>query len=198
MTGSGPLCYVQLVQSPKVDNPKPSTSKATPDIPPPSSSSSSPKSTKTLAVAPATEPSDEKKKEGGDIYQDMPELVTSPSKKKSQPDTKTAPVVKTALSSKASPTTSSPGSGSSPQGGVGGGTGGANVIRDDEARRLCSETRRILLGHQEHAMTLTELSEHFMSVGDPTSPSSQVLYRVLQKQTTGSEARFEVRVSILL
>lgn len=155
---------MQLVQSPKVDPPKPSTSK-TPDLSP----SLTPKTTKgsTAVTDPKASHLATGKNTDSDIYQDMPKLIGVTTKKKPQLD-------------------SGNNSECSPQG----------AIREEEARRLCSETRRILLCHPEHAMTLTELAEHFCSAGDPADPSSDSLYTVLKKQSTGdvSEKKFEVSV----
>ena len=57
----------------------------------------------------------------------------------------------------------------------------------------------MLLAHQEHAMTLTELVESFAKEGDPADPTSEQLYKILKKATgTGgeknpSQKKFEVR-----
>lgn len=158
---------MQLVQSPKVDLSKPSTSKATPDLSP--SPSSTHKTTKgaTKTVTKELDSAASKNTEI-DIYQDMPKLVGVTVKSKPPSD-----------AAGSSPSAERP-----PQ----------VAIREEEAKRLCSETRRILLCHQEHAMTLTELAEHFCSVGDPTSPTAESLYAVLKKQSSGdaSERKFEV------
>lgn len=52
---------------------------------------------------------------------------------------------------------------------------------EKEARRLFSETRRLLQLDPEHAMTLAELVDRFRENEDPCQPSSEQLYQVLTK-----------------
>lgn len=142
-----------------VQSPKVSPSKpSTSKTTPDLSSSSSPKTTKGVMTSTGQLAG---KDADSDMYQDMPKLVGVVLKKRHASDSESVPP---------------PSSGE--------GSPGA-VIREEEARRLCSETRRILLGHQEHAMTLTELAEHFCSEGDPATPTSDSLYGVLKKQSAG-------------
>ena len=55
---------------------------------------------------------------------------------------------------------------------------------EKESRRLCSETQRLLLTHQEHAMTLAELVECFRAGEDPAAPSTEELYECLRAYNT--------------
>lgn len=113
-----------------------------------------------------------------DIYQDMPKLISEPMRKKSLDRPSSSPGK---LKLPASDT--------------------AIALHEDEAKRLCSETRRMLLSHQEHAMTLTELVECFVGKGDPTNPTVESLYQTLKNSTTTSvtggdaaaQKKFEVR-----
>lgn len=59
--------------------------------------------------------------------------------------------------------------------------------------RLISEIRRMLLSHQEHAMTLAELVESFLANQDPTHPTAESLYR--QLSTHNLTQKFEVNCS---
>lgn len=52
---------------------------------------------------------------------------------------------------------------------------------EKEARRLFSETRRLLQLDPEHAMTLAELVDRFRENEDPCQPSSEQFYQVLTK-----------------
>jgi hypothetical protein len=68
-------------------------------------------------------------------------------------------------------------------------------LSEEEARRLSSETRRLLLCHQEHAMTLAELVESFVATGDPAGPNPESLYQALLKHGGSigdGNTRFEV------
>ncbi len=49
----------------------------------------------------------------------------------------------------------------------------------DDAKRMINETRRLLLAHQEHAMTLAELVEDFGLQEDPSNISVQGLFQYL-------------------
>lgn len=64
-----------------------------------------------------------------------------------------------------------------------------------DAERLSSETKRLLLGHSEHALTLSELVETFREAKDPAKPSAEMLYESLSKYNTRAAGgqRFEVR-----
>ena len=63
-----------------------------------------------------------------------------------------------------------------------------------DAERLSSETKRLLLGHSEHALTLSELVESFRESRDPARPTAEMLYESLSKHNTRSAGgqRFEV------
>ena len=63
--------------------------------------------------------------------------------------------------------------------------------QEDEGKRLVNETRRMLLLHQEHAMTLTELLEGFQRQEEPTNLTIQSLYRQLVGMD-GDSKKFEV------
>lgn len=52
---------------------------------------------------------------------------------------------------------------------------------ESQEKRLFSETRRLLQLHTEHAMTLAELVEKFKEVDEPSQPSSEKLYHLLNK-----------------
>lgn len=52
-------------------------------------------------------------------------------------------------------------------------------LSEAEAKRLCSESNRMLLVHPEHAMTLAELLDCFKSSEDPANPTADQLYRAL-------------------
>ena len=58
---------------------------------------------------------------------------------------------------------------------------------EKEAKRLCSESQRLLLSHPDHAMTLAEMVESFMQGEDPARPSTGELHHCLAaNNTTGS------------
>lgn len=66
-------------------------------------------------------------------------------------------------------------------------------LPEEAAKRLSSETRRLLLCHQEHAMTLTELVESFVAMGDPAKPNPELLYQILMRHgATNAGGKFEV------
>ena len=69
---------------------------------------------------------------------------------------------------------------------------------EKEFQRLSSETRRLLLCHQEHAMTLSELWQCFRDMEDPACPQlPQDLMASLQKQGSSKAQKsslFQVRV----
>ena len=73
-------------------------------------------------------------------------------------------------------------------------------LDEKEAKRLSSETHRLLLCHQEHAMTLSELVECFRIGEDPASPSAEELYQCLKKNNSKGggggkgQNNFQVRV----
>ena len=72
-------------------------------------------------------------------------------------------------------------------------------LDEKEAKRLSSETHRLLLCHQEHAMTLSELVECFRVGEDPASPSAEELYQCLKKNNSKGgggkgQNNFQVRV----
>ena len=50
-----------------------------------------------------------------------------------------------------------------------------------DAERLSSETKRLLLCHREHALTLSELVECFKEAQDPAAPTVEQLYDSLTK-----------------
>ena len=56
-----------------------------------------------------------------------------------------------------------------------------SVVAETEAKRLCSESHRLLMMHPEHAMTLTELLDYFKSSEDPANPTADQLYHALVK-----------------
>ena len=62
-------------------------------------------------------------------------------------------------------------------------------LPEEAAKRLSSETRRLLLCHPEHSMTLAELVESFVAMGDPAKPNPQLLYQALMRHggTTGGK-----------
>ena len=60
----------------------------------------------------------------------------------------------------------------------------------DEGKRMVNETRRLLLLHQEHAMTLMELVDSFQTQEDPGNISVQILYRYLK--TEAASKKFQV------
>jgi len=64
------------------------------------------------------------------------------------------------------------------------------IEEGDEGKRMVNETRRLLLLHQEHAMTLTELVDGFQAQEDPSNISVQTLYRYLS--TEAASKKFQV------
>ena len=73
-------------------------------------------------------------------------------------------------------------------------------LDEKEAKRLSSETHRLLLCHQEHAMTLSELVECFRVGRDPASPLAEELYQCLKKNNSKGgggkgQNNFQVRVN---
>ena len=74
----------------------------------------------------------------------------------------------------------------------------ATQLDEKEAKRLCSETHRLLLCHKEHAMTLSELVECFRVGEDPASPSAEQLYLCLKNYNSkGGGKNFQVRVLLV-
>ena len=69
----------------------------------------------------------------------------------------------------------------------------ASPVKD--AERLSSETKRLLLRHSEHALTLSELVESFRESRDPARPTAEMLYKSLSEYNTRTAGgqRFEVR-----
>ena len=181
ITGSGPTSYVQLVEYPdsssSSSSSKPFTSKASPELaPPPPPSPSSSQDVSMSSTEPVASPKDQQVLASGSSGKNDTNLRNNVTNPMSSP--------KKTLSDEASSPRASSGSDASPTAKSAAARGG--VIREEEARRLCSETRRILLCHQEHAMTLTELVEQFSTAGDPTHPTPSTLYQALKKQSTGS------------
>lgn len=161
VTGLGPTCYVQVAQM--VTTPRSSLGQAGPGVPGPAKGSASNSNTAVIEHEATV---------GGDtdIYQDKPKLVQEPVKKRLFDPP-----------SSASPPPSVPGAGvSTPPSPV--------TFREEESKRLSSETRRLLLCHQEHAMTLSELMEHFSAEGDPANPSAESLYQALMTHGGGSSS----------
>ena len=56
-------------------------------------------------------------------------------------------------------------------------------LNDAERHRLCSETKRILFSHPEHAMTVNELWGCFVAGEDPASPTIDELYKCLKEES---------------
>lgn len=57
----------------------------------------------------------------------------------------------------------------------------ASRLDEREMKRLSSETHRLLLMCQEHAMTLAELVGCFQEAEDPATPTAQELYQSLKR-----------------
>lgn len=68
-----------------------------------------------------------------------------------------------------------------------------SAAQEDEGKRLMNETRRLLLMHQEHAMTLTELLESFQHQEEPTNLTVQSLYKRLEVLDGDSNKKFQVQ-----
>ena len=175
MTGTGPTCYLQIVPgSAKVSPRKPSGV----DPKPVSPKGKVAKSTTSESLQTAASSS-------GDVdpYHGMPELIVEPVVRKRLFDQ---------LSTSGSSGVQSSSSGEST----------VSPLPEAEAKRLSSETRRLLLSHQEHAMTLTELTEHFIAEGDPATPTAELLYQVLIKyggmNNTGDSKKFMVCISVVV
>lgn len=151
----GPTCYVQAVQSPK--------GKGAPGSPQAVAVDAKPL---TKAAPKGSQMSDATN--GG--HSDVPKLTNESVKKKlfDQPQHSDAP---TTSSKVPHPPPPPPGACELEP--------GLSVV-GEEAKRLVSETRRLLLCHQEHAMTLTELVESFAAQGDPAHPTAETLYPVLE------------------
>ena len=64
----------------------------------------------------------------------------------------------------------------------------------DEGKRMVNETRRMLLTHQEHAMTLTELVESFHAQEDPSNITDQTLYRYLDTESAGKKLQVQLLI----
>ena len=120
-----------------------------------------------------TSPRDAAKDPNIDIYQDMPKLIS--------------PVVKKRLFDDPQPNIDVP----------------SASVQEEDGKRLCSETRRLLLCHPEHAMTLTEMAEYFCDVGDPSNPTPQSLLDALNRfngnagDKNSSPKKFEVKGYVL-
>ena len=78
------------------------------------------------------------------------------------------------------------------------GAGEGTRLDEKEIQRLCSETHRLLLCHQEHAMTVSELASCFKAADDPAQPSPEELYLCLKKQNTGKKKKtFQVELWVV-
>lgn len=78
------------------------------------------------------------------------------------------------------------------------GLGEGTRLDEKETQRLCSETNRLLLCHQEHAMTVSELVACFRAADDPAQPSPEELYLCLKKQNNGKKKKtFQVELWVL-
>lgn len=159
----GPTCYVQAVQSPK--------GKGAPGSP----QAVAVEATKPLTKAAPKGSQTSDTTNGG--HSDVPKLTNESVKKKlfDQPQHGDAPTTSKV------PHPPPPGACELEP--------GLSVV-GEEAKRLVSETRRLLLCHQEHAMTLTELVESFAAQGDPAHPTAETLYPVLE---VSKVEKFEVR-----
>ncbi len=102
--------------------------------------------------------------ESEDIYQDMPKLISPSCRAKKKLFTDPSGITGDDSTERAM----------------------AAPLSDSEYKRLCSETRRLLLCHQEHAMTLIELVDSFSASGDPANPTPESLYEVLMKLNPGN------------
>jgi len=77
----------------------------------------------------------------------------------------------------------------------------AMKLDEKEAKRLSSETHRLLLCHQEHAMTLSELVECFRVGEDPASPSAEQLLLSLKNYNSkggGNKGQNNFQVGVWL
>ncbi len=189
ITGAGsPVCYVQVALSSKVVTPPPPSRAKSSKVSNEASSASSPARAKSgpakaqedgegMEVAGVPSEQSARKK----LFDEPSVSRTSASSYSPPPPLSKTPPPSTSGATAAMVQRSPPGS-----------------SEEEEERRLCSETRRMLLCHQEHAMTLTELVECFTKEGDPASPTSELLYKVLKKATgiegekNPSQKKFEV------